>query len=176
MIILRYVYTLRLIGPISYLGACYIRTTVTKCIHEKMTLYFRTLTIKSHSPGFEIRSILLWLNRMRQNEKNRHKNRLCKQAFTILIYVNGEFAPFWNNGPPLYLQAPQFQNLRPCESPRAGILTVTRILTIYNFWYRDVNKRTDFKMVLPCQYVVFLMFYSLLSAFEMICGKVLSSK
>ena len=27
---LRYVYTLRLIGPISYLGACYIRTTVTK--------------------------------------------------------------------------------------------------------------------------------------------------
>ena len=37
----RYVYILRLIGPISYLGACYIRTTVTKCIREKMTLYFR---------------------------------------------------------------------------------------------------------------------------------------
>ena len=32
---LRYVYTLRLIGPISYLGACYIRTKVTKCIREK---------------------------------------------------------------------------------------------------------------------------------------------
>ena len=38
---LRYVYTLRLIGTISYLGACYIRTKVTKCIHEEMTLYFR---------------------------------------------------------------------------------------------------------------------------------------
>ena len=32
---------LKFIGPISYLGACYIRTTVTKCIPEKMTLYFR---------------------------------------------------------------------------------------------------------------------------------------
>ena len=38
---LRYVYTLRLIERISYLGACYIRTTVTKCILEKMTLHFR---------------------------------------------------------------------------------------------------------------------------------------
>ena len=37
---LRYVYILRLIGPISYLGACYIRTKVTKCIREKMTLCF----------------------------------------------------------------------------------------------------------------------------------------
>ena len=37
----RYVYTLRLIGPISYLGACYIRTTLIKCIREKMTKYFR---------------------------------------------------------------------------------------------------------------------------------------
>ena len=27
--------------PISYLGACYIRTKVTKCNREKMTLYFR---------------------------------------------------------------------------------------------------------------------------------------
>ena len=51
---LRYVYTLRLIGLISYLGACYIRTTVTKCIREKMTLYFRGWTIKSHSSGYEI--------------------------------------------------------------------------------------------------------------------------
>ena len=35
----------RLIGTISYLGACYIRTTVTKCIREKMThslVHFRT--------------------------------------------------------------------------------------------------------------------------------------
>ena len=39
--VLSYVYILRLIGPISYLGACYIRTTVTKYIREKMTLYFR---------------------------------------------------------------------------------------------------------------------------------------
>ena len=30
---------LRLIGPISYLGECYIQTKVTKCIREKMTLY-----------------------------------------------------------------------------------------------------------------------------------------
>ena len=51
---LRYVYTLRLIGPISYLGACYIRTKVTKCIREKRTMYFRGLTIKSHSSGYEI--------------------------------------------------------------------------------------------------------------------------
>ena len=33
-----YVYTLRLIRPISYLGACYIQTKVTKCIREKITL------------------------------------------------------------------------------------------------------------------------------------------
>ena len=39
---------------ISYLGACYIRTKVTKCNHEKMTLYFRGWSIKSHSPGYEI--------------------------------------------------------------------------------------------------------------------------
>ena len=50
----QYVYTLRLIGPISYLGACYIHTKVTKCIRQKMTMYFRGLTIKSHSPGYEI--------------------------------------------------------------------------------------------------------------------------
>ena len=52
--LLRYVYTLRLIGPISYLDACYIRTKVTKCIREKMTMYFRGLTFKSHSSGYEI--------------------------------------------------------------------------------------------------------------------------
>ena len=34
-------YTRRLIGSISYLGARYITTKVTKCIREKMTLYFR---------------------------------------------------------------------------------------------------------------------------------------
>ena len=50
-----YVYTLRgLNGPISYLGACYVHTKVTKCIREKMTLYFRGWTITSHSPGYEI--------------------------------------------------------------------------------------------------------------------------
>ena len=42
-ITLRYVYTLRLIGPISYLGGYYKRTKVTKCIRQKMTLYFRAL-------------------------------------------------------------------------------------------------------------------------------------
>ena len=50
---LRYVYTLRLIGPISYLGGCYRRTKVTKCIRQKMTLYFHVWTIKSHSPGMK---------------------------------------------------------------------------------------------------------------------------
>ena len=40
-LMLRCVYTLRLIGPISYLGACYIYTKVTKCIREKMTMCFR---------------------------------------------------------------------------------------------------------------------------------------
>ena len=32
----------------------YIHTKVTKCIREKMMMYFRGLTIKSHSPGYEI--------------------------------------------------------------------------------------------------------------------------
>ena len=34
---------LQLIGPISYLGACLMRTKVTKCIREKMTMCFREL-------------------------------------------------------------------------------------------------------------------------------------
>ena len=38
----------------SCLGACYIRTKVTKCSREEMTLYFHGWTIKSHSPGYEI--------------------------------------------------------------------------------------------------------------------------
>ena len=32
--LLTYVYTLRLIGPISYLGACYIRTKVTTWVNH----------------------------------------------------------------------------------------------------------------------------------------------
>ena len=43
MVRLRYVYTLRLIGPISYLGACYIHTKVTKCIREKIPLLLLSL-------------------------------------------------------------------------------------------------------------------------------------
>ena len=39
--ILRYVYTLRLIGPISYLGACYIRAKVTKCQDIKSFVLLR---------------------------------------------------------------------------------------------------------------------------------------
>ena len=39
-------FTLRLIGSISYLGGCYIRSEVTKCICEKMTLYFRGWTVE----------------------------------------------------------------------------------------------------------------------------------
>ena len=33
-------HTAILIGPISYLDACYIHTKVTKCIREKIPLYF----------------------------------------------------------------------------------------------------------------------------------------
>ena len=44
----------RLIGPISYLGACDIRTKVTKCIPAKMTPALWGWIIKSHSPGYEI--------------------------------------------------------------------------------------------------------------------------
>ena len=40
MIYLKVRLHMRLIGPISYLGACDIRTKVTKCIPEKITLYF----------------------------------------------------------------------------------------------------------------------------------------
>ena len=36
--ILSYVYILRLIGPISYLGACYIRMKVTKSLISKIGL------------------------------------------------------------------------------------------------------------------------------------------
>ena len=63
---LRYVYTLRLIGPISYLGACYIHAKVTKCIREKISLYFYGWTIKSHSPGYEIGRLIA----------------VCKRSFT----------------------------------------------------------------------------------------------
>ena len=34
---------MRLIGPISYLGACYIRKKVTKCIREKMPQLIATV-------------------------------------------------------------------------------------------------------------------------------------
>ena len=44
------------INRVEFVSWCmlYIRTKVTKCIREKMTLYFRGWTIKSHSPGYEI--------------------------------------------------------------------------------------------------------------------------
>ena len=61
LLLLGYGYTLQVIGPISYLGACYIhvRTKATKCIREKMTPYFRGRIIKSHSPGLT-RLIAVW--------------------------------------------------------------------------------------------------------------------
>ena len=59
------VYTLRLIGPISYLGACYIQTKVTKCIREKMTLY--TFMDKP-------------LNQICQNTKSARLNAVCKRS------------------------------------------------------------------------------------------------
>ena len=48
-----YVYTLRLIESISYLGACYIRTKVTKYTREKMTLRV-LLSIKSYASRYKI--------------------------------------------------------------------------------------------------------------------------
>ena len=59
------VYTLRLIGPISYLGACYIQTKVTKCIREKMTLY--TFMDKP-------------LHHIRQNTKSARLIAVCKRS------------------------------------------------------------------------------------------------
>ena len=61
---LKYVYILRLIGPISYLGVCYVRMTVTKCIHEKMTLYFHRWTIyiiEYFIPQFQLPGIINYL-------------------------------------------------------------------------------------------------------------------
>ena len=54
---LRYFYTLRLIGQISYLGACYIQYMRRKqnvFVRKFRCMYFCGWTIKSHSPGSEI--------------------------------------------------------------------------------------------------------------------------
>ena len=51
---LRYVYTLRLIGPISYVGAMlYIHEGNKMHLWEDDDVLFKW-TIKSHSPGYEI--------------------------------------------------------------------------------------------------------------------------
>ena len=64
---LSYVYTLRLIGPISYLGACYIRTKVTKCIREKIRCAFMSES----------------LNHIDQDTKLARLIAVCKRSFII---------------------------------------------------------------------------------------------
>ena len=71
-ILLRYVYTLRLVGSISYLGGCYRRTKVTKCICQKMTL-FSAVFISMCEP----------LNHIHQDTKSARLIALCKRSITL---------------------------------------------------------------------------------------------
>ena len=75
-IVLSCVYTLGLIGPISYLGACYIRTKVTKCIPEKMSLH----TFVGES-----------LNHIHQDTKSARLIAVCERSFKARLH--GRF--FW---------------------------------------------------------------------------------
>ena len=65
-----YVYTFQLIGPISYLGACYIRRKVTKCIHDKIR---RTFVSES-------------LNHNHQGTKSARLIAVCKRSFTLYLH------------------------------------------------------------------------------------------
>ena len=45
-----------------FISWCMLYTKVTKCIREKMTLYFRRWTIKSHSPRYKKVGVLpIWI-------------------------------------------------------------------------------------------------------------------
>ena len=59
LLLLGYGYTMQLIGPISYLGACYIRTKATKCIREKMTFAGEPLN-HIHQDTKSSRLIAVW--------------------------------------------------------------------------------------------------------------------
>ena len=68
-ILLRYVYTLRLVGSISYLGGCYRRTKVTKCLCQKMTLFSAVLI-----------SVCEPLNHIHQDTKSSGLIAVCKRS------------------------------------------------------------------------------------------------
>ena len=75
----------QLIGA-DFVSWCMLYTyEVTKCICEKMTLYFRGWTIKSHSPGYEIDPI------------NRGRFRILVHV----IYVRSNKMHLWENDPVL---------------------------------------------------------------------------
>ena len=65
-------YTLRLVGSISYLGGCYRRTKVTKCICQKMTL-FSAVLISMCEP----------LNYIHQDTKSARLIAVCKRSITL---------------------------------------------------------------------------------------------
>ena len=71
-ILLRYIYTLRLVGSISYLGRCYRHTKVTKCICQKMTLFSAVLI-----------SVCEPLNHIHQNTKSARLIAVCKRSITL---------------------------------------------------------------------------------------------
>ena len=70
--VLRYVYTLRLVGSISYLGGCYRRTKVTKCICQKMTLFSAVLI-----------SVCEPLNYIHQDTKSARLIAVCRRSITL---------------------------------------------------------------------------------------------
>ena len=123
---LRYVYyTLRLIGPISYLGACYIRTKVTKCIRKKMTLHF------VGGPS----------NHMHQDTK---LTRVCKRCFKIsavnvltfvyqtyfqkfsrLTFVGGAANVFGRRDNAIFVKFPQFDDIRKSQPGQPARINLT---------------------------------------------------
>ena len=70
--IISMVYTLRLVGSISYLGGCYWRTKVTKCIRQKMTLFSAVLI-----------SVCETLNDIHQDTKSARLIAVCKRSITL---------------------------------------------------------------------------------------------
>ena len=65
-------YTLRLVGSISYLGGSYRRTKVTKCICQKMTLFSAVLI-----------SVCEPLNHIHQYTKSARLIAVCKRSITL---------------------------------------------------------------------------------------------
>ena len=66
--VLRYVYTLRLVGSISYLGGCYRRTKVTKCMSENDAVLI---------------SVCEPINYIHQDTKSARLIAVCKRSITL---------------------------------------------------------------------------------------------